>query len=119
MGEELKAATLGEVVLHLNYLKDAILEVGRQVREQSTTMATKAELDALRAEMHQSFIEVRAEIKQKTVSGWFNNTLSLITRVGAAVTALIVMIGLAVAVVRYVDRGVLMAVAPPAPAASK
>lgn len=114
MGDDLKAVNLGEVVLHLNYLKDAILDLSRQVKDQSTTMATKGELEALRVEVHAAIVEMRAEIASKSVSSWASSFSSMLIRVAAVITALTVMAAFLVGMVRYFDKTYVIV----APAAS-
>lgn len=101
--EQLEAKDLGEVVLHLKYMRREIRDTGEKVTELAGQMATRAELESVRTELNKKLDDLRTEMHARSASSTLERALALITRVGAAVAVILACGGGVVAIVRYFD----------------
>lgn len=101
---ELDAADLGQVVLHLRYLRADIKTLGSKVSELSGDMATRKELEEVRSELNGKMDKLREEVHAQSASSTFERFLTLTTKVGAAIAALMLAGGSVVALVNFLDR---------------
>ena len=101
---ELDAADLGQVVLHLRYLRADIKTLGAKVSELSGDMATRKELEEVRTELNGKLDDLRKEVHAQSAGSTFEKFLSLTTKVGGAAAVLMGAAAAFAALVHFLDK---------------
>ena len=100
----LDASDLGQVVLHLRYLRADLGKVSTQVTNLSSQMATRGELESLRTELNIKLDDLRREVHDQSAGSTFERTVSLVTKVGSALIVLSTLFGGLYVFVHFIDR---------------
>ena len=105
MAERTTAQTIGELDVHLGYLRDEIARLSAAV----ATMATSDDIKRLTDRIDTLASKRELEEAEKrwasgSVRSTFERGINLVTRLGAALVVLASMGGFVVAVVHYLDK---------------
>ena len=101
--ELIDAKTLGEVVVHLKYLRADVKAVGGKVCELSSEMAPRTELEEVESRINGKLEQLRADMESRSVSSEFDRLLDRMIRVGKAFAVVAATGGGIAAIVHFLD----------------
>ena len=101
--ELIDAKTLGEVVVHLKYLRADVKAVGGRIGDLSSEMATRKELEEVEARINGKLEQLRADMEARSMSSEVDRMLDRVVKVGKALAVLAATGGAIAAIVHFLD----------------
>ncbi len=104
MSDNPQASDLSGALVLLSVISQEVRSLRTEVHQLGLTMATKAELEATKRDLHARIDQLSVQMKAGTIGSAFDRMVSTITKLAALAAAVIALGGVLVAVVHYFDR---------------
>lgn len=104
MSDNPQANDLSGALVLLSVISQEVRSLRTEVHQLGLTMATKAELEATKRDLHARIDQLSVQMKAGSIASSFDRAITTLTKVAALAAAVIALGGVLVAVVHYFDR---------------
>ena len=104
MSDAPHANDLSGALVLLSVISNEVRSLRAEVHQLGLTMATKAELEATKRDLHARIDELSAQMKASTIGSAFDRIVSTLTKLAALAAAILALGGVLVAGVHYFER---------------
>jgi predicted lysophospholipase L1 biosynthesis ABC-type transport system permease subunit len=104
MSDAPHASDLSGALVLLSVISQEVRSLRTEVHQLGLTMATKAELEATKRDLHSRIDELSVQMKAGSIGSAFDRAVTTLTKLAALAAAVVALGGVVIAVVHYFDR---------------